>query len=84
MERWGIVDDDTGINLSVLYDLLREQFQYPDDSWCKETLKWWNECVLAFPSVGYRLFIDHTLAKSSQTSLTTTTGKASGIWRVQR
>ena len=46
MEKWGIVDDETGTNLSVLYDLLREQFQDPDDPWCKETLKWWDEYVL--------------------------------------
>jgi len=31
------------MNLSTLYDLLREQFQDPDDPWCKETLAWWNE-----------------------------------------
>ena len=43
MEKWGIVDHNTGINLSTLYDLLREQFQDPDDPWCKETLRWWNE-----------------------------------------
>jgi len=43
MEHWSMSDDDTGINLSTLYDLLREQFWDPDDSWCKETLEWWNE-----------------------------------------
>jgi len=43
MEKWGMVDDNTGMNLSTLYDLLREQFQDPDDPWCKETLEWWNE-----------------------------------------
>jgi len=43
MEKWAMVDDNTGMNLSTLYDLLREQFQDPDDPWCKETLDWWNE-----------------------------------------
>jgi len=43
MEKWGMVDDNTGMNLSTLYDLLREQFQDPNDPWRKETLKWWNE-----------------------------------------
>ena len=48
MEKWGTVDDETGFNLSKLYDLLREQFQDPNDPWCKETLKWWDECVPMF------------------------------------
>ena len=39
MEKWGMVDDNTGMNLSMLYDLLREQFQDLDDPWCKETLE---------------------------------------------
>jgi len=43
MEKWSIADDDTGINLSALYNLLREQFRGPDDPWYKETLKWWDE-----------------------------------------
>jgi len=43
MEKWAMVDDNTGMNLSTLYDLLREQFQDPNDPWCKETLEWWNE-----------------------------------------
>lgn len=53
MEKWAMVDDSTGINLSALYDLLREQFQNPDDPWYKETLKWWNEYVStpAHPSI---------------------------------
>lgn len=43
MEKWSMSDDETGVDLSTLYDLLREQFQDPDDPWCKETLKWWDE-----------------------------------------
>jgi hypothetical protein len=58
MEKWGI-SDDTGVNLSTLYDLLREQFQDPDDPWYKETLKWWDKCVLTFTSLGFRPFTIH-------------------------
>lgn len=43
MEKWGIEDENTATNLSMLYDLLREQFSDPNDSWYKETLEWWNE-----------------------------------------
>jgi hypothetical protein len=43
MEKWAIQDDNTGMNLSALYNLLREQFYDTGDPWCKETLKWWNE-----------------------------------------
>ena len=43
MEKWAMVDDNRGMNLSTLYDPLREQFQHPDDPWCKETLERWNE-----------------------------------------
>lgn len=38
-------DDWKGIKFSRLYVLLREQFAHPDDPWCAETLKWWNEYV---------------------------------------
>jgi hypothetical protein len=48
MEEWGIRDQE--VDLSLLYDLFREQFQDLDDSWVKETLDWWNACVLAFRS----------------------------------
>lgn len=54
MEQWGMIDSDTGTDLSALYDLLREQFQDLEDPWCKETLKWWNECVL-IPSCLFSL-----------------------------
>lgn len=47
MEEWGITDEE--IDLSMMYDLLREQFCNSNDLWVKETLDWWNECVLAFP-----------------------------------
>jgi len=43
MEKWGSMSGD--VNLSSLYDLLREQFHNPEDSWYKDTLKWWNEYV---------------------------------------
>lgn len=49
MEKWAIQDDNTGINLSALYDLFREQFCDPDDPWYTETLEWWNEYV--FPPI---------------------------------
>ena len=84
MEKWGIVDDETGFNLSTLYDLLREQFQDPNDPWCKETLKWWDGCVSTFLHLGSCLFTDHTVAKSSQTLPKMTTGRTSGIWRARR
>jgi len=84
MEKWGIMDDETGFNLSTLYDLLREQFQDPDDPWCKETLNWWNKCVSTFPHPGLRPFTDHTIAKSSQMLPMMTTGRKSGIWRVRQ
>ena len=83
MEKWGIVDDETGLNLSTLYDLLREQFQDLDDPWCKETLQWWDEYVSKFPHLGSRLFTDHTIAKFSQI-LPMMTGGISGIWKVQQ
>lgn len=47
MEEWNIKDQE--VDLSLMYDLLREQFRDPDDPWVKETLGWWNEYVLAFP-----------------------------------
>jgi len=84
MEKWGITDDETATNLSALYNLLREQFQDPDDPWCKETLEWWNECVPVLHSPGSCIFIDCTLAKSSQTPPMTTMGETSGIWRVRQ
>ena len=43
MEKWDTRFGD--VNLSSLYDLLREQFRNPEDPWYRETLKWWNECV---------------------------------------
>lgn len=46
MEEWSVSDEE--VDLSLMYDLLREQFQDPDDPWVKETLGWWNEYVLAF------------------------------------
>lgn len=42
--EWG--EEWKGIKLPRLYILLREQFAHPDDPWCVETLKWWNEFVL--------------------------------------
>ena len=33
------------IKFDWLYLLLREQFAHPDDPWCSETLKWWNNRV---------------------------------------
>jgi hypothetical protein len=63
MEKWGISDENTGINLSTLYDLLREQFQDPNDPWYKETLKWWDECVLTPPCLGVHLFISLHLSQ---------------------
>ena len=44
MEKWSLTFGD--VNLSLLYDLLREQFCNPEDPWYRDTLKWWNECVL--------------------------------------
>ena len=46
MEEWRV--DDEEVDLSMMYDLLRELFHDPDDPWVKETLAWWNEYVLAF------------------------------------
>jgi len=43
MEKWDMRFGD--INLSSLYDLLREQFRNPEDPWYRDTLKWWNEYV---------------------------------------
>ena len=43
MVGWGIKDGE--VNLSTLYDLLRQQFRNPDDPWVKETLEWWNRFV---------------------------------------
>jgi hypothetical protein len=43
MEKWDSRFGD--VNLSSLYDLLREQFRNPEDPWYRETLAWWNECV---------------------------------------
>jgi hypothetical protein len=43
MEKWGIQDENTAINLSMLYNLLREQFGDSNDPWYKETLEWWNK-----------------------------------------
>ena len=82
MEKWAIVDDDTGTNLSLLYDLLREQFDDPCDPWHEETLKWWDRCVFKSPYWCSHLFTIHISAKSSQTlGLMITTSRASGIWR---
>ena len=43
MEKWDIMSSD--VNLSSLYDLLREQFRNPEDPWYIDTVKWWNEYV---------------------------------------
>lgn len=43
MDKWDTRFGD--VNLSSLYDLLREQFRDPEDPWYRDTLKWWNECV---------------------------------------
>jgi len=40
-EEWNISDEE--VDLSLMYDLLREQFWDLDDLWVKETLSWWNE-----------------------------------------
>jgi len=44
MLTWGMMDEE--VNLSSMYDLLRQQFQNPNDPWVKETLQWWDRCVL--------------------------------------
>lgn len=46
MKMWG--EEWKGVKLTRLYLLLREQFAYPDDPWCTETLKWWNEFCLIY------------------------------------
>jgi hypothetical protein len=43
MEKWS--NEDEEIDLFLMYDMFREQFQDTDDPWVKETLNWWNECV---------------------------------------
>ena len=47
MRVWG--EEWKGVKLTRLYILLREQFVHPDDPWCTETLKWWNEFRLNPP-----------------------------------
>ena len=44
MLMWGMMDEE--VNLSSMYDVLRQQFQNPDDPWVKETLQWWDGYVL--------------------------------------
>ena len=44
MLTWGMMDEE--VNLSSMYDVLRQQFQNPDDPWVKETLQWWDGYVL--------------------------------------
>jgi len=41
MGSWG--EEWKGVKLTCFYILLHEQFSHPDDPWCAETLKWWNE-----------------------------------------
>lgn len=43
---WG--ESWKGVRLLCLYMLLCEQFTHPEDPWCVETLKWWNEFHLNF------------------------------------
>lgn len=43
MVAWGMKYEE--VDLSLLYDLLRQQFQNTDDPWVKDTLQWWNRHV---------------------------------------
>jgi len=47
MLTWAMTDDE--VDLSSMYDVLRQQFQNPDDPWVKETLQWWDGYVLTPP-----------------------------------
>ena len=47
MLTWGMTDEE--IDLSLMYDLLRQQLQDPDDPWVKETLKWWDRYLPRLP-----------------------------------
>lgn len=47
--EWG--EEWKGVKLPHLYLLLRELFAHPDDPWCAETLKWWNEFCPFVPIV---------------------------------
>ena len=48
MITWGVRDEE--VDLSMLYDLLRQQLHNPNDTWVQETLEWWNRCVSTSPS----------------------------------
>ena len=82
MVTWGMRDEE--VDLSLLYDLLRQQFRHPDDPWVKETLEWWDRCVV------FRLPASHPLTvylpvkffRSSPTE--TTTPVILGTQRVHR
>ena len=47
MTEWRISHDE--VDLSLLYDLLRQQLCNPDDPWVKETLRWWDRYVVQYP-----------------------------------
>ena len=48
MITWGMKHEE--VDLSLLYDLLRQQLRDGDDPWVKETLQWWDRYVATFLS----------------------------------
>ena len=60
--EWG--EEWKGVKLSRFYLLLREQFVHPEDPWCVDTLKWWNEYVF-FPRVSPLRCANNLLGKYS-------------------
>ena len=66
MTKWATMSGD--VNLSSLYDLLREQFRNPEDPWYKDTIKWWNEYVQKDHSswpTAYKLSISNVFPNAS-------------------
>ena len=83
MEKWDLAFGD--VNLSLLYDLLREQFCNLDDPWYRDTLKWWNGWVQRAQGTPVTSHSRPTLAMYSPTQQTPkdhrTEGKQKGPQR---
>jgi len=43
MVTWGMTDEE--VDLSSMYDVLRQQFQNTNDPWVRETIQWWDRFV---------------------------------------